>query len=72
MPGSARMYPETDCQLLRIKKPLIDKLKNILPKLASENKRYLQDFGVNNELIKLLLKERKIEEFRDLTSLTDH
>ncbi len=72
MPGAARMYPETDCQLLTIKKSLIDKIKNNLPKLASENKRYLQDFGVNDELIKLLLKEGKTEEFKDLTSLTDH
>jgi len=72
MPGSARMYPETDCQLLRIKKQRIDSIKRNLPKLASENKKYLQEYGVNDELIKLLLKERKIEEFKDLTNLTDH
>ncbi len=45
MPGAARMYPETDCKLLRIKRDQVDKLRKNLPKLASENKRYLQEFG---------------------------
>lgn len=72
MPGEARMYPETDCQLLKIKKQQIDELKRNLPKLASENKRYLQEFGLNEELVKILLKSRKVEEFKELTNQTDH
>ncbi len=72
MPGAARMYPETDCKLLKINKRLIDDLKNNLPKLSSENKRYLQEFGLNDELIKLLLVEKKIEDFKELSLVTDH
>jgi glutamyl-tRNA(Gln) amidotransferase subunit E len=72
MPGAARMYPETDCQLLRVKKQQVDELKSNLPKLASENKRYLQEFGLNEELVKLLLKQNKIEDFKELTNTTDH
>ena len=72
MPGAARMYPETDCELLRIKKQLIDETKKNLPKLASENKRYLQEFGLNDELIKVILKQNKLEEFKELTNVTDH
>jgi len=72
MPGSSRMYPETDLKLLRIKKDLIDNLKKNLPKLAKENKKYLQEFGLNLELIQLLLKQNKIEDFKTLTSICDH
>lgn len=66
MPGEARMYPETDHPLLRISRNLIDETKKNLPKLASENKSYLNEFGLNDELIKLLLKSGKIEEFKTL------
>jgi len=72
MPGAARMYPETDCKLLRIKREQVDKLRKNLPKLASENKRYLQEFGLNEELIQLLFKQNRIEDFKELTSITDH
>lgn len=72
MPGSARMYPETDCQFLRIKKQQIDFTKNNLPKLASENKKILQEFGLNEELINLIMVGRKLEEFKELTFVCDH
>jgi len=66
MPGAARMYPETDHPLLKISRNLIDETKKDLPKLASQNSSYLKDFGLNDELIKLLLKQNKIEEFKIL------
>ncbi|MAG39986.1 Glu-tRNA(Gln) amidotransferase GatDE subunit E [Candidatus Pacearchaeota archaeon] len=72
MPGAARMYPETDCELLRIKKQLMDETKKNLPKLASENKRYLQEYGLNDELVKVVLKQNKLQEFKELTNVTDH
>jgi len=72
MPGAARMYPETDCEFLRIKREQIDELKKNLPKLASENKKYLDEFGLNAELVKVLVKENLIEEFKELTTVTDH
>lgn len=72
MPGSARMYPETDCPLLKITEKMIEEAKRILPKLASENKSFLQEFGLNEEMIKLILAERKIEEFKFLTKTIEN
>ncbi len=71
MPGSARMYPETDLPLLKISKNFVDEVKKDLPKLASENKSYLKEFGLNDELIKLILKEGKVEDFKVLTHSSD-
>ncbi len=72
MPGAARMYPETDCELLRIKKQQVDELKSDLPKLASEHKSYLKEYGLTDESIMLLLKQGKLEDFKVLAKVTDH
>lgn len=72
MPGSARMYPETDCPLLRIDSNFIEEAKKTLPKLASENKSFLEEFGLNEELIKLILSENKLEEFKYLTNTIEN
>ncbi len=72
MPGSARMYPETDFQLLKITENMIDEAKKTLPKLASEHKSFLQEFGLNEELIKLILTEHKLEEFKYLSKVIDN
>jgi len=66
MPGAARMYPETDVPLLKISRQLIDETKKNLPKLISEHKSYLDEFGLNPELIKLILKQNKVEDFKIL------
>jgi len=66
MPGAARMYPETDHPLLKIPRKLIDETKKNLPKLITENTSYLKEFGLNTELIKLLLKKKKLEDFKTL------
>ncbi|MDP2946886.1 MAG: Glu-tRNA(Gln) amidotransferase subunit GatE, partial [Nanoarchaeota archaeon] len=71
MPTSARMYPETDLLLLKISRELIDEAKKTLPKLASENKSYLDEFGLNDELVKLILMKNKLEEFKVLIHVTD-
>jgi Glu-tRNA(Gln) amidotransferase subunit E-like FAD-binding protein len=70
MPGSARMYPETDVLLLKISRDLVNEAKKTLPKLASEHKGYLQEFGLNAELVKEIMQEGKLEEFKQLTSST--
>ena len=72
MPGAARMYPETDHPLLKISRKLIDETKKNLPKLASEHKAFLKEFGLNEELLKLLLKSGKIEEFKILNHVIEH
>lgn len=66
MPGSARMYPETDLPLLKISRDMINWAKNNLPKLKSELKGFLKEAGLNEELIKLILEEDKVEEFKEL------
>jgi len=71
MPGSARMYPETDLLLLKISKNLINDAKRTLPKLVSENKSYLKKFGLNEELVKVVLKQNKIEDFKILLNAVD-
>ncbi|MCH7850381.1 MAG: Glu-tRNA(Gln) amidotransferase subunit GatE [Nanoarchaeota archaeon] len=70
MPTSARMYPETDLELLKISKRLIDETKKNLPKLATEHKSFLSEFGLNEELIKLILKNNRIEDFKTLSHTT--
>jgi Glu-tRNA(Gln) amidotransferase subunit E-like FAD-binding protein len=66
------MYPETDLQLLKISRKLIDETKKNLPKLSSENKSYLKEFGLNDELIKLVLKQDQVEEFKTLSKIIDN
>lgn len=70
MPGAARMYPETDHPLIKISRDLINETKTNLPKLQSENLSYLKEAGLNPELIKLILKKNRLEDFKHL--LHDH
>ena len=66
MPGAARMYPETDLPLLRISRDFINNIKKELPKLKQELEGELRKKGLSEEMIKLLLKQRKIDEFKGL------
>jgi glutamyl-tRNA(Gln) amidotransferase subunit E len=70
MPGEARMYPETDLKLLKISKELLDNVKTTLPKLLSENKGYLEEFGLNEELVKNIMKQERLEDFKFLLNTT--
>lgn len=72
MPGAARMYPETDTPLLKISREMINEAKNNLPKLTSEHKSYLEEYGLNDELVKALLKEKKLEEFKELLNVLNN
>ncbi len=65
MPGAARMYPETDLPLLKISHDLINEVKKSLPKLRSETEKELKEEGLNEEMIKILLNENKVEEFKE-------
>ncbi len=69
MPGSARMYPETDLPLLKIHKNLIDEAKKTLPKLKTEIESELKKEGLHEEMIKLLIGENKVEEFKELLKI---
>src|SRR3989344_3534975 len=65
MPGSARMYPETDLPLLNIGRDKLNELKKILPKLRHEIRDELKKKGLSDELISLVL-DGNLEEFEVL------
>ncbi len=72
MPGSARMYPETDLPLLHISRELVNEVKKSLPKLKSEIKQELGKTGLSEEMTKLLLQENMLKEFEALIKLYNH
>ncbi len=72
MPGAARMYPETDLPLLKIKRDFINEAKKTLPKLRGEVKKELKNKGLNEEMIKLLFKNNKIREFKELLEIINN
>jgi Glu-tRNA(Gln) amidotransferase subunit E-like FAD-binding protein len=72
MPGSARMYPETDLFLLKISRDLINEVKKTLPKLRKEVEEELKEKGLNHEMIKLLFKENVVEDFKEFLNILDN
>jgi Glu-tRNA(Gln) amidotransferase subunit E-like FAD-binding protein len=66
MPGSDRMYPETDLPLLKISRDMINKVKKNLPRLKSDIRAELKKKGLSEENIKLLFKHDRVEEFKSL------
>ncbi|MCK9570467.1 Glu-tRNA(Gln) amidotransferase subunit GatE [Candidatus Pacearchaeota archaeon] len=71
MPGADRMYPETDLPLLKISRDLINEVKKNLPELREDIEKELEKKGLNNEMIKLLFKYNKIDEFKELLEIYD-
>jgi len=69
MPGSARMYPETDLPLLKISKDMINEAKKTIPQLREDIEKDLEKIGLKEEMIKLLFKHNKIEEFKELLEI---
>jgi len=57
MPGSARMYPETDLELLHIHRDLINEVKKNLPKLRSELEEDLKKQALREDQIKILVND---------------
>jgi Glu-tRNA(Gln) amidotransferase subunit E-like FAD-binding protein len=69
MPGADRMYPETDLPLLKISRYFLNEIKKDLPKLRTEIAGELKSRGLNEEMIKLVLSEDKIEELKSLADI---
>ena len=69
LPGSARMYPETDLPLLKISRQMINEAKKTLPKMKKDIEKELEKEGLNKEMISLLLKQNKIEGFKELLNV---
>ncbi len=69
LPGAARMYPETDLPLLKISRDIINEVKKNLPQLREDVEKDLQKIGLSEEMIKLLFKQNKIEDFKGLLEI---
>ena len=63
LPGSARMYPETDLPLLKISRDFINKIKKTLPKHKAE---------IEKDMIKMLFKQNKLSLFKKLLEIVNH
>jgi len=66
MPGSARMYPETDLPLLKISRDKLNEIKKILPRMRHEIRDELKKKGLSDEMINLVL-DGNVEEFEVLS-----
>lgn len=71
LPGSSRMYPETDLPLIRITNDMIKEAKKDIPRLKEEISLELKEQGLNPEMTKLILQENKLQEFKALIKLAD-
>lgn len=69
MPGAARMYPETDLPLLKISRDLINSAKKDMPKMRGELEEELKKEGLKEDMIALLFKQNKVDEFLELMKL---
>ncbi|MDP3992125.1 MAG: Glu-tRNA(Gln) amidotransferase subunit GatE [Candidatus Pacearchaeota archaeon] len=65
LPGAARMYPETDVPLLKISRDFINEAKKEIS-MQKKPEEELEKHGLSREMISLLLKRKKIEEFKEL------
>ncbi|MFH1248646.1 MAG: Glu-tRNA(Gln) amidotransferase subunit GatE [archaeon] len=72
LPGSARMYPETDLPLIKISREMINDVKKSLPRLKHEIREELESGGLSSEMSKILLQENKLEEFKELIKITNN
>ena len=71
MPGASRMYPETDLELLKISRRMIDKAKKELPKIISkdEHREALKKRGLSDEMANQLLGSGMLGEFEALVKV---
>jgi Glu-tRNA(Gln) amidotransferase subunit E-like FAD-binding protein len=72
LPGSARMYPETDLPLLKISRDFINKIKKTLPKHKAEIEKELAKQGLEQDMIKMLFKQNKLSLFKKLLEIVNH
>lgn len=72
MSGAARMYPETDLPLLKISREMINDAKKKLPRLRAEAEKDFKKFGLSEEMIKLLFKYNKMEDFKEMLNILNN
>jgi len=71
LPGSSRMYPETDLPLLKISREKINQAKKTLPKSRQETESNLKKTGLTQEMINLLFKQNKLNLFEELIKISN-
>ena len=71
LPTAFRMYPETDLPLIKITEKFIDEVKKSLPKSVLEIENELRK-KLNEELVRYLLRENKIENYFFLLNWYDN
>ncbi|MDP2628372.1 MAG: Glu-tRNA(Gln) amidotransferase subunit GatE [Nanoarchaeota archaeon] len=72
LPGAARMYPETDLPLLKISRQITDEVRKNLPQLRGDVQKELIKEGLNEDMIRLLFKQNKLEEFREFVKVLNN
>ncbi|ODS41969.1 MAG: glutamyl-tRNA(Gln) amidotransferase subunit E [Candidatus Altiarchaeales archaeon IMC4] len=66
LPGSARMYPETDEPLIEITDEMVGKIKKNLPKLPEEKMADYMKLGLNREMANQVVRSRRMHDFDEL------
>lgn len=69
LPGSARMYPETDLPLLKISRDFINDAKKDLPDLKKDVEKELRKKGISQEMVLQLFKQNKLNLFEELLKI---
>ncbi|MEW5760122.1 MAG: Glu-tRNA(Gln) amidotransferase subunit GatE [Candidatus Thermoplasmatota archaeon] len=68
MPGSARMYPETDIPPILVTDEQIEKIKELIPEMPDEKiKRFVKEYKISSEEAKQLINTDNYELFEGLT-----
>ncbi|MBN2518065.1 MAG: Glu-tRNA(Gln) amidotransferase subunit GatE [Candidatus Altiarchaeota archaeon] len=71
LPGSARMYPETDEPVVQISKQALDRVGGGLSLLPEEHKEELKKLGLGDELVNQLIKSRFLNDFKRMNEKFD-
>jgi glutamyl-tRNA(Gln) amidotransferase subunit E len=67
LPGSARMYPETDIPAIKINKEQIEDIRNNLPEMPEEKlERFMKEYGLNKDLAGIMVMSHRVEIFEEL------
>lgn len=67
MPGSARMYPETDVPSIVVTKETLENIRSNLPELLEKKiERYTKEFGLSTDLASLIVDSPYSATFEDL------
>ncbi len=72
LPGAARMYPETDLPILKISREMINDGKKEISKLSENSEEELEKHGLNKEMISLILRENKLEEYKEFLNIINN